>query len=83
MTSREYEVGELQCWIHTVNTKRKNGRKWSNISVKKYHHNPGLGVRSGRVMLALRRSISRSVVEPEHISQGSPCLLNPRPVPAY
>jgi len=26
---------------------RKNRRKWSKISVKKYHQRPGLGVRSG------------------------------------
>ena len=37
----------------TEKTIRKNGRKWSNISVKKYHHNPGLGVRSGRVSLVM------------------------------
>lgn len=30
-----------------VNTIKKNGLKWSNISVKKYHHNPVLGVKSG------------------------------------
>lgn len=30
------------------NTPRKKSRKESNISVKKYHHNPTLGVRSGR-----------------------------------
>lgn len=29
------------------NTAKKNGLKWSNISVKKYHQSPGLGVRSG------------------------------------
>jgi len=29
------------------NTIRKNGLKWSNISVKKYHQSPGLGVKSG------------------------------------
>jgi hypothetical protein len=33
----------------TENTMRKKGRKWSNISVKKYHQTPGFGVRSGRV----------------------------------
>ena len=32
---------------------RKNGLKWSNISVKKYHQSPGLGVRSGSVTLSL------------------------------
>jgi len=32
------------------NTIRKNGRKSSNISVKKYHHKPTLGVRSGTRM---------------------------------
>ena len=31
----------------TENTIRKNGLKWSNISVKKYHQSPGLGVKSG------------------------------------
>jgi hypothetical protein len=31
----------------TLKTIRKNGRKWSNISVKKYHHKPVFGVRSG------------------------------------
>jgi len=31
----------------TEKTIRKNGLKWSNISVKKYHQSPGLGVRSG------------------------------------
>ena len=36
----------------TENTMRKNGRKSSNISVKKYHHRPGFGVRSGNRMLA-------------------------------
>jgi hypothetical protein len=36
---------------HTENTIRKNGRKSSNISVKKYHHKPTLGVRSGTRML--------------------------------
>jgi hypothetical protein len=30
---------------------RKNGLKWSNISVKKYHHRPGLGVKSGKANL--------------------------------
>jgi hypothetical protein len=35
----------------TEKTMRKNGRKWSNISVKKYHHKPGFGVRSGSVSL--------------------------------
>lgn len=30
---------------------RKNGRKWSNISVKKYHQSPGFGVKSGKVNL--------------------------------
>lgn len=30
----------------TLKTIRKNGRKWSNISVKKYHQSPTLGVRS-------------------------------------
>lgn len=30
---------------------RKNGLKWSNISVKKYHQSPTLGVRSGNVKL--------------------------------
>ena len=35
----------------TEKTMRKKGRKWSNISVKKYHHNPVFGVRSGRVKL--------------------------------
>src|SRR5690242_550045 len=29
-------------------TPRKNSRKESNISMKKYHHNPTLGVRSGK-----------------------------------
>jgi hypothetical protein len=29
-------------------TPRKKERKASNISVKKYHHSPGFGVRSGR-----------------------------------
>ena len=40
----------------TLNTMRKNERKWSNISVKKYHHRPTLGVRSGRANL--RRFVS-------------------------
>lgn len=31
----------------TENTIKKNGLKWSNISVKKYHQSPGLGVKSG------------------------------------
>lgn len=31
----------------TVNTVRKKDLKWSNISVKKYHHNPAFGVKSG------------------------------------
>ena len=31
---------------------RKKGLKWSNISVKKYHHRPGLGVKSGNANLA-------------------------------
>jgi hypothetical protein len=31
----------------TENTIKKKGLKWSNISVKKYHHIPGFGVRSG------------------------------------
>lgn len=35
----------------TENTTRKNGLKWSNISVKKYHHSPGFGVKSGSVRL--------------------------------
>jgi len=35
----------------TEKTMRKNGLKWSNISVKKYHQRPGLGVRSGSVRL--------------------------------
>jgi hypothetical protein len=34
-----------------VKTTRKNGRKWSNISVKKYHHRPVFGVNSGKVSL--------------------------------
>lgn len=38
---------------------RKNGRKWSNISVKKYHHRPGFGVRSGNVKL-LKKHIEQS-----------------------
>lgn len=35
----------------TENTIKKNGLKWSNISVKKYHQSPGFGVKSGRVSL--------------------------------
>lgn len=35
----------------TEKTIKKKGRKWSNISVKKYHHRPVFGVRSGRVKL--------------------------------
>ena len=31
----------------TEKTIKKNGLKWSNISVKKYHHRPGFGVKSG------------------------------------
>jgi hypothetical protein len=31
---------------------RKKGLKWSNISVKKYHHNPVLGVKSGKFKFA-------------------------------
>jgi len=34
--------------ILTENTIKKKGLKWSNISVKKYHQSPGLGVKSGR-----------------------------------
>jgi hypothetical protein len=30
----------------TLNMARKNGRKWSNISVKKYHQSPTFGDRS-------------------------------------
>jgi len=39
-------------WV-TENTIRKNGLKWSNISVKKYHQSPGLGVRSGSWNLSI------------------------------
>jgi len=36
----------------TLKTIKKKGRKWSNISVKKYHQRPVFGVRSGRVSVA-------------------------------
>lgn len=39
----------IKCTLKTI---RKNGRKWSNISVKKYHHNPVVGVKSGSVIVA-------------------------------
>jgi hypothetical protein len=41
---------------HTLKTIKKKGRKWSNISVKKYHQRPVFGVRSGRVSLWMRIS---------------------------
>lgn len=41
-------------------TIKKKGRKWSNISVKKYHHKPGLGVRSGSVKLHKEVSATRA-----------------------
>lgn len=34
-----------------VNTIKKKLLKWSNISVKKYHQSPTLGVKSGTVRL--------------------------------
>lgn len=37
---------------HTEKTIKKNGRKWSNISVKKYHHTPVFGAKSGSVSLS-------------------------------
>jgi len=41
------QSGTLYESICSQNTPRKNERKASNISMKKYHHNPGFGVRSG------------------------------------
>jgi hypothetical protein len=38
---------DVQVEAPTLKTMRKNGRKWSNISVKKYHQTPVLGVKSG------------------------------------
>ena len=35
----------------TEKTIKKNGLKWSNISVKKYHHKPGFGVKSVNINL--------------------------------
>jgi len=41
------QMGTTYMSILTEKTTKKNGRKWSNISVKKYHQRPTLGVRSG------------------------------------
>jgi hypothetical protein len=49
--NRKHLVLSKQNLRHTWKTPRKNGRKWSNISVKKYHHMPTLGVRSDAVRL--------------------------------
>jgi hypothetical protein len=45
----------------TENTIKKNGLKWSNISVKKYHQSPGLGVRSGSRNLSQKSTRMRKV----------------------
>lgn len=47
-------IGAGKNWRLTWKTPRKKGRKWSNISVKKYHHMPTLGVRSDTVNLYVR-----------------------------
>ena len=43
--------GTTPMMVSAVKTMRKKLRKWSNISVKKYHHRPTFGVRSGTVSL--------------------------------
>jgi hypothetical protein len=45
---RELSDAEMNTNLHTEKVIRKKGRKWSNISVKKYHHKPAFGVKSGR-----------------------------------
>ena len=52
MSKHEKQAKRIQFGGRTEKTMRKNGQKWSNISVKKYHHNPGFGVKSGRVKLS-------------------------------
>lgn len=41
------------------NTPTKKARKWSNISMKKYHPSPMVGVRSG--IVRLRGGVSSGV----------------------
>lgn len=44
--SRMVRIGEYEA-MWSQKTPRKNDLKESNISMKKYHHNPTFGVRSG------------------------------------
>ena len=49
-------IGIVPIMTMAVNTIRKKLLKWSNISVKKYHQSPTLGVKSGTVRLPRTRS---------------------------
>lgn len=57
----------------TEKTIKKNGLKWSNISVKKYHHSPGLGVRSGSKRLFPVSLMCRKVLEEEIYTEPHVC----------
>ena len=69
LREREHECTStkgFRAQILTLKTTRKNGRKWSNISVKKYHHKPVFGVKSGKVSLG---NWSGSVLTKDEINE--------------
>jgi ribosomal protein L18 len=45
------------------NTTRKKERKESNISMKKYHHRPTLGVKSGRRRLVVSKNTKKTFAQ--------------------
>ena len=45
------------------NTTRKKERKESNISMKKYHHRPTLGVKSGRRRLVVSKMTKKTFAQ--------------------
>jgi len=64
----------------TWKTPRKKFRKWSNISVKKYHHIPMLGARSDTVRLHLHQLL---LGKDWGSSRNTPCLGGPRHAHQY
>lgn len=67
--------------ICSQNTPRKNSRKESNISMKKYHHRPTLGVKSGsrsRTPYVAARNSQEPVRSAERYKRRARATANPK-----